>query len=172
MVDRKVTTMAWALAMLLALAMVHLVSTTDHIVGANKGWNPNINYTDWVNNQTFVVGDWISFRYQRNQYNVLQVNQSGYDNCTVDNPIGNWSSGKDFIELNESKRYYFICGTGYCYNGMKLTFSVHETAPPPKASAHEKTKEKNNHSNGGLSLPMSNLMAWTVLLSLGALLVQ
>jgi len=32
---------------------------TDHIVGANHGWNPNINYSLWSGNQTFYVGDLI-----------------------------------------------------------------------------------------------------------------
>jgi len=32
---------------------------TDHIVGANRGWNPGINYTLWANNHTFYVGDLI-----------------------------------------------------------------------------------------------------------------
>lgn len=32
---------------------------TDHIVGANLGWNPNINYSSWSHNQTFFVGDLI-----------------------------------------------------------------------------------------------------------------
>lgn len=35
------------------------VSATDHIVGANRGWNPGINYTLWANNHTFYVGDFI-----------------------------------------------------------------------------------------------------------------
>ena len=34
-------------------------TATDHIVGANKGWNPSINYTLWANNQTFYVNDLI-----------------------------------------------------------------------------------------------------------------
>ncbi|KAI3968564.1 hypothetical protein MKW92_047580 [Papaver armeniacum] len=60
-----------------------LVSATDYIVGANKGWNPGINYTIWANNHTFYVGDLISFRYTKNQYNVFEVNQIGYDKCTL-----------------------------------------------------------------------------------------
>ena len=35
------------------------VIATDHIVGANKGWNPGMNYTLWANNHTFYVGDLI-----------------------------------------------------------------------------------------------------------------
>lgn len=41
------------------VAALTTVSATDHIVGANKGWNPGINYTIWANNQTFFVGDLI-----------------------------------------------------------------------------------------------------------------
>lgn len=40
-------------------ATVTFVSATDHIVGGYHGWNPNINYTPWANNQTFYVGDLI-----------------------------------------------------------------------------------------------------------------
>ncbi|KDP41960.1 hypothetical protein JCGZ_26978 [Jatropha curcas] len=107
---------------------------TDHIVGANKGWNPGINYTLWANNQTFYVGDLISFRYQKSQYNVFEVNQTGYDNCTTEGAVGNWSKGKDFIPLNKAKRYYFICGNGQCFNGMKVSVLVHPLPSPPSSS--------------------------------------
>ncbi|KAL3352025.1 hypothetical protein AABB24_020225 [Solanum stoloniferum] len=109
------------------------VSATDHIVGANKGWNPGINYTIWSNNQTFYVGDFISFRYQKAQHNVLQVDKVGYNNCTIEGALGNWSSGKDFILLDKSKRYYFICGIGGCSNGMKVSVLVHSISPPPRS---------------------------------------
>ncbi|ERN07036.1 lamin-like protein [Amborella trichopoda] len=121
-------------------------NATDHIVGDNHGWNPGINYTLWAGNHTFFVGDLISFRYQRNQYNVYMVNKTGYDNCTLEGALGNWSSGKDFIELNESKRYYFICGNGLCFGGMKVTVFVAElpTSPPPS--------HYNNHTSGAQSI--------------------
>ncbi|CAA2987403.1 lamin [Olea europaea subsp. europaea] len=110
------------------------VSATDHIVGANRGWNLGINYTLWANNHTFYVGDLISFRYQKTQYNVYEVNQTGYDNCTTEGAVGNWSSGKDFIPLNKAKRYYFICGTGGCFSGMKVSVLVHPLPSPPHSS--------------------------------------
>ncbi|KAJ4822153.1 hypothetical protein Tsubulata_017314, partial [Turnera subulata] len=118
----------------LILCSATSTSATDHIVGANKGWNPGINYTLWSNNQTFYVGDLISFRYQKTQYNVFEVNQTGYDNCTTEGAVGNWSSGKDFIPLNKAKRYYFICGNGQCFNGMKVSIVVHPLPSPPSAS--------------------------------------
>ncbi|KAF8393022.1 hypothetical protein HHK36_021263 [Tetracentron sinense] len=127
---------------LFLLRLVFLVGTaatlagaTDHIVGANRGWNPGINYTLWANNHTFYVNDLISFRYSKFQYNVYQVNQTGYDNCTIEGALGNWSSGKDFILLDKAKRYYFICGTGGCFNGMKVSVLVHPLPPPPTAAA-------------------------------------
>ncbi|XP_028793466.1 lamin-like protein [Neltuma alba] len=123
-----------SLALIFVLASLSAVSATDHIVGANRGWNPGINYTLWANNQTFYVGDLISFRYLKNQYNVFEVNQTGYDNCTTDGAIGNWTKGKDFITLNKAKRYYFICGNGQCFNGMKVSVLVHPLPPPPASA--------------------------------------
>ncbi|BAF25821.1 lamin-like protein precursor [Oryza sativa Japonica Group] len=104
---------------------VSLAGATDHIVGANHGWNPNIDYSLWSGNQTFYVGDLISFRYQKGTHNVFEVNQTGYDNCTMAGVAGNWTSGKDFIPLNDSRRYYFICGNGFCQAGMKVAITVH-----------------------------------------------
>ncbi|KVH98080.1 lamin-like protein [Cynara cardunculus var. scolymus] len=121
-------------SLLLIAAAATTVSATDHIVGANRGWNPGINYTLWSNNHTFYVGDFISFRYLKTQYNVFEVNKTGYDNCTLDSAVGNWSSGKDFILLNKSQRYYFICGTGGCFNGMKVTIRVHPLPSPPSSA--------------------------------------
>ncbi|XP_050231091.1 early nodulin-like protein 17 [Mercurialis annua] len=129
----------------LILISVTSTTATDHIVGANKGWNPGINYTYWANNHTFYVGDLISFRYPKTQYNVFEVNQTGYDNCTTEGATGNWSSGKDFIPLNKAMRYYFICGNGQCFNGMKVSVLVHPLAPPPSTSAN-KTSPKSDAS--------------------------
>ncbi|XP_048233971.1 lamin-like protein [Ricinus communis] len=122
------------LCFFILISATSTTTATDHIVGANKGWNPGINYTLWANNHTFYVGDFISFRYQKTQYNVFAVNQTGYDNCTTEGATGNWSSGKDFIPLKEAKRYYFICGNGQCFNGMKVSVLVHPLPPPPSSS--------------------------------------
>ncbi|XP_058195791.1 early nodulin-like protein 16 [Rhododendron vialii] len=121
------------LLLLAACLLVAAVAATDHIVGANRGWNPGMNYTLWSNNQTFYVDDLISFRYQKTQYNVFEVNQTGYDNCTTEGAVGNWSSGKDFILLDKAQRYYFICGNGGCYSGMKVSVIVHPLPSPPSA---------------------------------------
>jgi len=66
-----------------------------------------------------------AFRYQKGTHNVFEVNETGYDNCTMDGVAGNWTSGKDFIPLPEARRYYFICGNGFCMQGMKVAITVH-----------------------------------------------
>ncbi|KNA05280.1 hypothetical protein SOVF_191880 [Spinacia oleracea] len=130
-----------------AAFLVSPATATDHIVGANKGWNPGMNYTDWANNQTFFVGDFISFRYKKFEYNVFEVNKTGYENCTIEGATGNWSKGKDFIPLEKPGKHYFICGTGGCNSGMKVSIVVHSLPPPPSASitATKHSSESSKH---------------------------
>ncbi|XP_057736318.1 early nodulin-like protein 19 [Arachis stenosperma] len=150
--------------LLLVISGTTVVTATDHIVGANRGWNPGMNYTLWANNHTFYVGDLISFRYQKTQYNVFEVNQTGYDNCTTDSAVGNWSSGKDFIPLNKAKRYYFICGNGQCFNGMKVSVLVHPLPPPPSAAvAAEHSTKSASPPPGLLDWGLYSLMVSIVL---------
>ncbi|BAT98643.1 hypothetical protein LR48_Vigan406s004100 [Vigna angularis] len=152
---------SWKLRCALLLLISAVATATDHIVGANRGWNPGLNYTLWANNHTFYVGDLISFRYQKNQYNVFEVNQTGYDNCTTEGAVGNWSSGKDFIPLNKAKRYYFICGNGQCFSGMKVSVIVHPLPPPPTSAIS--AEHSTSHSASPLlfkrSLLLSSLFA-------------
>ncbi|XP_021731758.1 lamin-like protein [Chenopodium quinoa] len=140
--------------------LIYPATATDHIVGANKGWNPGINYTDWANNQTFYVGDYISFRYKKFEYNVFEVNKTGYDNCTIEGAAGNWSNGKDFVHLNKTGRYYFICGTGGCTSGMKVSIVVHSIPPPPSASiaATKHSSESTKHASAASEMASGRLL--------------
>lgn len=90
-----------------------------------------------------------AFRYQKTQYNVFEVNQTGYDNCTTEGALGNWTSGKDFIPLNKAKRYYFICGNGQCFNGMKVSVVVHPLPPAPSGSV-----SSSNHTSPASAAPV------------------
>lgn len=87
---------------------------------------------------TLRSGGGAAFRYQKGTHNVFEVNQTGYDNCTMDGVAGNWTSGKDFIPLPEARRYYFICGNGFCLQDMKVAITVHPL--PHNASAEGKRR--------------------------------
>ncbi|KAL5583097.1 hypothetical protein UlMin_015539 [Ulmus minor] len=106
-----------------------------HRVGGGRfTWNPNHNFTDWSINEKFYVGDWLYFGFDRNLYNVLEVNKTSYENCNDKDFITNITrGGRDVFNLTEGKTYYFMSGRGYCFQGMKLAVPVKEilTAPQP-----------------------------------------
>ncbi|KAH0852235.1 hypothetical protein HID58_094136, partial [Brassica napus] len=121
----------------LAAVPVTEVAAKRWIVGDNKFWNPNINYTIWAQDKHFYLDDWLYFVYERNQYNVIEVNETNYISCNADNPIANWSrgSGRDVVHLNVTRHYYLISGSGGgCYGGMKLDVLVEK--PPPHQPQH------------------------------------
>lgn len=96
-------------------------------------------------------------------YNVFEVNQTGYDNCTTEGALGNWTSGKDFIPLNEAKRYYFIGGNGQCFNDMKVSVLVHALPPPPSSSVTLSSNSSSSaprvHDDGRFMGLRANLVA-------------
>jgi hypothetical protein len=69
-----------------------------------------------------------ALRHQKGTHNVFEVNETGYNSCTMDGVAGNWTSGKDLIPLKEPRRYFFICGgNGLCQAGMKVVITVYPT---------------------------------------------
>jgi hypothetical protein len=69
-----------------------------------------------------------ALRHEEGTHNVFEVNEAGFNSCTMDGVAGNWTSGKDFIPLKEPRRYFFICGgNGLCRAGMKVVITVYPT---------------------------------------------
>ncbi|KAF3319787.1 lamin-like protein [Carex littledalei] len=160
----------YAILLLLLLLLAwrpHHSTATDHIVGANLGWNPNINYSSWSHNQTFFVGDLISFRYQKHTYNVFEVNKTGYDNCTMDGYAGNWTSGKEFIPLNKPQRYYFICN-GFCFGGMKVSVLVQ---PLPANATNAALRARGSASASAAVKPMAVQRVGDIMLMVASLVI-
>lgn len=54
------------------------------------------------------------FVYDRNQMNVLEVNETNYESCNSDHPLHNWTTGagRDVVPLNVTRKYYFLSGKG------------------------------------------------------------
>ncbi|GAB4827324.1 hypothetical protein Ancab_034211 [Ancistrocladus abbreviatus] len=121
---------------LLMMTIMPQVSALRYMVGGNMGWSPSVNYTLWAKGKQFYLGDWLFFVYDRNQMNVLEVNQTDYESCNSDHPLVNWTggAGRDVVPLNVTKHRYFISGKGFCYGGMKLAINVEKPPPPPSAA--------------------------------------
>ncbi|XP_024978327.1 lamin-like protein [Cynara cardunculus var. scolymus] len=136
----------WRKTVLLVAAVAAAIVTcvmcrqpVRHTVGGSRElWKPNFNYTDWSLQETFYTGDWLYFRYDKHMFNVLEVNETSYNNCNDQGFIFNITrgAGRDVFELTEPKRYYFLSSGGYCYNGMKLAVNVVDFLPAPQPSPH------------------------------------
>ena len=72
------------------------------------------------------------FDYEKDRYDVVQVNETAYAKCDGGSPILSYSRGRSFVfRLNTTGRLYFICSRGYCWNGMKVSVLVQPAPPPP-----------------------------------------
>ncbi|XP_042438667.1 lamin-like protein [Zingiber officinale] len=116
-----------------------LASADRFTVGDSQAWNPNVNYTAWVDkHKPFHVGDWLVFYYQPGMADVVQVDEAGYNNCDASSSISNYSKGRSYaFQLNHTGDYYFICSRGFCYGGMRLAIVSQPLPPPsPPPSSH------------------------------------
>lgn len=50
---------AFVLTCAVLVMMPAEVSAVRYIVGANMGWNSNVNYTIWAQGKHFYLGDWL-----------------------------------------------------------------------------------------------------------------
>ncbi|PIA26657.1 hypothetical protein AQUCO_09100071v1 [Aquilegia coerulea] len=96
-----------------------------HLVGGDQGWTQFPNYALWATGKTFQVGDTLVFNYAQELHNVLQVNETAYEQCLRDPNLGVLQSGNDSVILQEAGQIWYICGLGdHCENGQKLTIWV------------------------------------------------
>ncbi|KAL3739176.1 hypothetical protein ACJRO7_020557 [Eucalyptus globulus] len=139
-----------------------------HRVGGGQNtWTPSVNFTNWSSHEQFYVGDWLYFGFDKTQYNVLEVNETSYDKCIDTDFITNVTKGgRDVFNLIDAKPYYFICGRGYCFNGMKVAVNVTVAPPLPPPSPTLPKKGGSPSSVGGVSQKMIllSLLAATFLL--------
>ncbi|KAG4906752.1 hypothetical protein JHK82_055399 [Glycine max] len=109
--------------------------TLHRVGGGRYTWSPKVNFTKWASHEHFYKGDWLYFGFDKRIYNVLEVNKTNYENCIDTGFIENITrGGRDVFQLLEARHYYFICGRGFCSQGMKLLIDVKEpttTLPPP-----------------------------------------
>ncbi|KAI4339591.1 hypothetical protein MLD38_024515 [Melastoma candidum] len=125
---------AVAVAAVIVVSCGVVSAVSRHKVGGPLGWTPGINFTEWASDKHIYAGDWLYFVFDKNAHDVLEVNETGYEACSGQGFITNITrGGRDVYQLNETKTYYFICGKGYCWQGMKLAVNVLELPPPAPA---------------------------------------
>ncbi|XP_028766883.1 mavicyanin-like [Neltuma alba] len=121
------------LAIFMVLQLSSVAMAADHIVGGDKGWTTNFNYSEWAKDQVFVVGDNLVFNYNNTKHNVFQVNGTMFQSCTIpdsSNSNQSLSSGHDVIRLDTEGKKWYICGfSNHCRDlGMKLSVNVTPSA--------------------------------------------
>ncbi|KAI6670325.1 hypothetical protein NL676_005210 [Syzygium grande] len=113
---RKLGLAVTLIVMLTLTTMAEPADGAFHKVGGRSGWIKHANYTKWSSGEHFSVGDWLYFVFNKQMYDVLEVNETSYESCNSQGFISNVTrGGRDVFELKEAKTYYFICSRGYCW---------------------------------------------------------
>ncbi|KAK7336277.1 hypothetical protein VNO77_16813 [Canavalia gladiata] len=129
----------------LAISMVLLFSiamATDHVVGDDKGWTTDIDYSRWAQDKVFHVGDNLVFNYDKNKHNVFKLNMTQFHNCTFPPENNGYSSGNDVIPLKAEGKKWYGCGKGNHCASHQMKFAINVVAsspapaPSPTSSAH------------------------------------
>ncbi|KAI7993100.1 Uclacyanin 1 [Camellia lanceoleosa] len=98
-----------------------IVSTTDFIVGDEKGWTVNFDYQAWAQGK--------DFQYPEGAHNVFKVNGTGFQNCNAPPLKEALTSGKDTVVLSTQGHEWYICGVAkHCANGGQKLFINVNTA--------------------------------------------
>ncbi|KAL9427248.1 hypothetical protein AB3S75_029440 [Citrus x aurantiifolia] len=154
--------------MMMISMMMGCVSGTGtlHRVGGKLGWTPSVNFTEWSSHESFYVNDWLIFNFDKNMYNVLEVNKTSYESCNDQGFIKNITKGgRDVFQLTEPRPYYFLSGRGFCWGGLKAAIFVQETAPTP-APVQARNGSPSSTGSRIMALVMvaaSISLTWTVL---------
>lgn len=74
----------------------------------------------------------LDFGYEKHRFNVLEVNETNYENCIDTGFIKNITggAGRDVFILTQAKTYYFLSSGGYCFGGLKVSVNVLQQLPP------------------------------------------
>ncbi|KAM3278739.1 hypothetical protein ACQJBY_046166 [Aegilops geniculata] len=131
MASKQVLVAVVAVAALAVAFLPGLAVATEYVVGDDKGWTLDFNYTAWTETKQFVVGDTLVFEYNSGAHNVVEVGGPDFLSCTKPANAVVWNSGEDRVTLDKAGRRWFFCAVGqHCQNGMKLKITVLETAAP------------------------------------------
>ncbi|XP_008798824.2 blue copper protein-like [Phoenix dactylifera] len=123
--------MAGVTALLVLLIAAVPAYASEYTVGDSQGWTSGVDYSTWVSDKTFKVGDTLLFQYGF-LHSVDEVSESDYKACSTSNSMQSFSDQNTKIALSKPGTRYFICGTsGHCSGGMKLAVAVSGSSTSP-----------------------------------------
>lgn len=106
----------------------------------------------------------IDFGFDKHIYNVLEVNKTNYEKCIDKGFINNITrGGRDVFQLLEERPYYFLCGNGFCFEGMKVAINV-EVEPSPfvfSPTMPDKDYSSRKMSHAKLVVLLALVLTWT-----------
>ncbi|CAD5169682.1 unnamed protein product [Musa acuminata subsp. malaccensis] len=115
-----------------AAAALQSAMAADIVVGDEKGWLPDFNYTSWVQGKQFKVGDNLVFKYKAGAHNVMQVWGVEFEACSASAAAIVFATGNDMVALDAPGKRWYICGVGdHCSRGQKLAVDVLPAAMSP-----------------------------------------
>ncbi|MED6191768.1 hypothetical protein PIB30_003571 [Stylosanthes scabra] len=136
---RAASTVKAMVIIITASIFFRCVCAVNHTVGGASGWDLTSNIPAWASSANFIVGDDLVFSYTP-VYDVVEVNQGGYDTCTIANAMATYNTGETVIHLAKPGTRYFVCGRlGHCQQGLKLQVQI---------AAQDQAQSNNN--NGAL----------------------
>ncbi|XVE94034.1 hypothetical protein REPUB_Repub01dG0245400 [Reevesia pubescens] len=101
---------------------------TTYMVGDEEGWDLVIDMQSWARGKNFHAGDILVFKYDDQMFDVVEVNQTGHDSCTVNDGAKVFESGNDKIQLAFGANYFIDSTADVCAAGMKM--AINATSPP------------------------------------------
>ncbi|GAU23977.1 hypothetical protein TSUD_327780 [Trifolium subterraneum] len=121
--------MALSRALFLFSLIITIFSTMamakDFVVGDKNGWTLGVDYQTWAANKVFRVGDTLTFNYVAGKDNVVRVNGSDFQSCSIPLTAPVLSSGHDTILLTTTGRRWYISGVAsHCKSGQKFVIIV------------------------------------------------
>ncbi|KAH6768341.1 hypothetical protein C2S51_013677 [Perilla frutescens var. frutescens] len=118
MYEKKWNSIFVGIVLLTVLLRSNSALATTYTVGDASGWKFNV--AGWENGKNFKAGDTLVFKYKSGAHNVVVVDKSSYDSCSVPPNTKTYTSDNDQITLAKGPNY-FICGIpGHCGLGMKI----------------------------------------------------
>ncbi|ONH95639.1 hypothetical protein PRUPE_7G082100 [Prunus persica] len=143
-----------ALVLFVMMVLCGACSGAVYRVGDSDGWISRglVDYNKWASTKDFHVGDTLTFAYNNQFHNVMQVSDQDFQSCNATSAIAAYTSGSDTFTLKRPGHFYFLCGApGHCQAGQKVDIEV--TLPVPESMIPSPSPSPYGSSSPSVSHP-------------------